>query len=183
MRKDSGIKLVRAPAVVLSYFGVLLLIVVTHLAGLWTYASVPQPAQNPSAGNPGEAPTSGGTNATEATAPKEPLRPSASAVMAEDSPTVTQSGYTIFPRCALWSAEGLDLYYSPADPQTICVQPPGSSVQSGPPPTIRTTQLPPNCAVGPDSAVYCLAGGQLAPDTLALFYNRGELQTPQMPRG
>lgn len=94
-------------------------------------------------------------------------------------PTVTESGYTIASGCALWSVEGFDLYYSPADPTTICVQPPGSPTQTGSPPTSGTAQVPPNCAVAPDGVVYCLVGGQLTPDTLRVFYERGELQTPR----
>lgn len=181
MKKSLNNKLMRAPTLVLSYFGILLLTVVMHLAGLWTYAPLPQPTENSSKGqmqNPG----SGAANTAEVNAPKEPL-PSSRAVLSESSPTVTQSGYTIVPRCALWTAEGLDLYFSPVDPETICVEPPGSTVQAGPPLTLRTAQLPPNCAVGPDSAVYCLTGGQLTPNTLRAFYDRGELQTPKAKGG
>ena len=99
----------------------------------------------------------------------------------ESSPTVTASGYTIAPRCALWTVEGLDLYYSPADPATICVQPPDSPIQSGSTPASGAAQLPPNCALAPDGVVYCVADKLLSPDTLGVFYGRGELQTPREP--
>ena len=100
----------------------------------------------------------------------------------QEPPTVTANGYTIAPGCALWSVEGLDLYYSPADPATICVQPPDSPVQAGP--SIASgAQTPPNCAVAPDSVVYCLTEGQLSADTLAAFFNQGELQTPRETGG
>ncbi len=99
------------------------------------------------------------------------------------SPTITESGYTIAPGCALWSVEGLDLYYSPADPATVCVQPPGSPIEAGSSATPGATQLPPNCAVAPDLVVYCLVGGQLSADTLRALYDWGELQTPREPGG
>jgi hypothetical protein len=44
--------------------------------------------------------------------------------------------------------------------------------------------VPLNCAVAPDSAIYCLtAGERLTADILKAFYDRGELQTPKEPRG
>jgi len=100
----------------------------------------------------------------------------------QGSPTVTETGYTIAPGCALWSVEGLDLYYSPSDPETICVQAPGNPVQAG----TRLpsgVEMPPNCDIAPDSVVYCIADGQLTADTLRAFYDRGELQTPHEPKG
>ncbi len=99
----------------------------------------------------------------------------------ESSPTITESGYTIAPGCALWSVEGLDLYYSPAEPGTICVQAPGGSVQAGSP-LFSAADMPPNCDAAPDSVVYCVVGEQLTADTLRAFYDRGELQTPHEPR-
>ena len=94
----------------------------------------------------------------------------------QSSPVTTESGYTISRRCALWSAEGLDLYYSPIEPTTICVQPPGSDVQPGTQAVPGdNTQIPPNCAFAPDGRVYCLAEGQLSADTLQGLYERGQL--------
>lgn len=98
-------------------------------------------------------------------------------------PTVTPGGFAIASGCAQWTAEGLNLYYDPVDPSSICVQPPGSPVQAGAEFTSGVTQLPANCAVGPDSVVYCLVGGELSADTLQAFYNRGELQTPHETKG
>src|SRR4051794_2503376 len=49
----------------------------------------------------------------------------------QGSPTVTASGYTIAPGCALWPVEGVNLYYSPAEPANICTQAPGSPIQAG----------------------------------------------------
>jgi hypothetical protein len=43
--------------------------------------------------------------------------------------------------------------------------------------------VPLNCAVAPDSVVYCLTREQLTADILKAFYERGELQTPKEPRG
>ena len=100
----------------------------------------------------------------------------------EGSPTVTESGYTIAPGCALWSVEGLDLYYSPSNPGIICVQTPGSPIQAGSP-LPSGAEMPPNCDVAPDSVVYCVVGEQLTADTLRAFYDRGELQAPHEPRG
>lgn len=101
----------------------------------------------------------------------------------ESSPTVTDTGYTIASSCALWPVEGLNLYYSPADPTSICVQPPGSPTPAGDPPAPGTAQIPPNCATAPDGTNYCLAGGELTADTLEAFYERGELQSPREPGG
>jgi hypothetical protein len=94
---------------------------------------------------------------------------------------VAANGSTISSECALWTVEGVDLYYSPADPATICVQTPGSSVQAGSRYSPETMQLPPNCSVAPDSVVYCRAEGELGADTLQAFYNSGELNTPREP--
>ena len=165
------------------YFGILLIVMVTHLTGLWAYPSLSRSTGGSTEGQAqsfGEATTNGGTVSEEA--PKEPLTRSsgaASRAPKENSPTVTQAGYTIFPRCALYPVEGLELYYSPANPTAICVQPPDIPVQTTNVPTIRDTQLPPNCAVAPDSAVYCVIGGQLSADTLRALYNQGLLQTPK----
>jgi hypothetical protein len=100
----------------------------------------------------------------------------------QGSPTVTESGYTISSGCALWTVEGLDLYYSPADPTALCVQAPGSTIKAGSP-LPPGAEMPFNCAVAPDSVVYCLADGPLSADTLAAFYERGELQTPRESKG
>ncbi len=93
----------------------------------------------------------------------------------KNSPVTTESGYTISRRCVLWSVEGFDLYYSPVNPAAVCVQPPGSGTPAGSPFIPGTTQMPPNCATAPDGKIYCLAGGELVPDTLAGLYERGEL--------
>ena len=92
-------------------------------------------------------------------------------------PTITPSGYSIASGCALWTAEGLNLYYNPIDPTSMCAQPPGSSIQPGTRPS-AAAQLPPNCAISPDSVTYCVVDGELSADTLQAFYNRGELQAP-----
>jgi hypothetical protein len=97
-------------------------------------------------------------------------------------PTITPSGYSIAPGCAAWSPEGLNLYYNPIDPTSICATPPGSSVQPGTRPS-GAAQLPPNCAISPDSVTYCVVDGQLSADTLQAFYDRGELQAPHEPPG
>jgi hypothetical protein len=94
-------------------------------------------------------------------------------------PTVTAGGYTIASGCGLWTVEGVDLYYSPTEPKTICVQPPGNPTQAGSQYTPGSTQLPPNCDVSPDSVVYCVIEGELSADTLRAFYDRGELNTPR----
>jgi hypothetical protein len=96
----------------------------------------------------------------------------------QGSPTVTASGYTIAPGCALWPVEGLNLYYSPAEPANICAQAPGSPIQAGSP-LPSGAEMPPNCDVAPDSVVYCVVDGQLSADTLQAFFDRGELQTPR----
>jgi hypothetical protein len=101
---------------------------------------------------------------------------------AKDSSKVTENGYSISPECALWPVEGTDLYYSPADPATICVQAPNSPVQAGSS-LSPGEEMPPNCDVAPDSTVYCLPGEQLTADTLRAFYDRGELQTPHETKG
>jgi len=100
----------------------------------------------------------------------------------QGAPTVTEGGYAIAAGCALWSVEGRDLYYSPSDPEIICVQAPGSLIQVGSP-LLAGAEMPPNCDVAPDLVVYCVAGEQLTADTLRAFYDRGELQTPHEPRG
>jgi hypothetical protein len=108
--------------------------------------------------------------------------PSQSGKTEQGSPTITESGYTIASGCALWPVEGLGLYYSPSDPATVCVQAPGSPIQAGhhlP----SGAEMPLNCDVAPDSVVYCVVDDQLSADTLAAFYNRGELQTPREPEG
>jgi hypothetical protein len=87
----------------------------------------------------------------------------------------TENGYTISRRCVLWSVEGLDLYYSPVNPAAVCVQPPGSGTLAGSPFVPGITQMPASCAAAPDGKIYCLAGGELTPDTLAGLYGRGEL--------
>ena len=97
-------------------------------------------------------------------------------------PTITPSGYSIASGCALLSAEGLNLYYNPVDPPSICAQPPGSSVQPGTRPS-GAAQLPPNCAISPDSVTYCVVDGQLSADALQAFYDRGELQAPHESPG
>jgi hypothetical protein len=96
----------------------------------------------------------------------------------QGSPTVTASGYTIAPGCALWPVEGLNFYYSPAEPANICAQAPGSPIQAGSP-LPSGAEMPPNCDVAPDSVVYCVVDGQLSADTLQAFFDRGELQTPR----
>lgn len=100
----------------------------------------------------------------------------------QGTPTVTESGYTIASGCALWTVEGVDLYYSPADPTTICVQAPGSTIKAGSP-LPPGAEMPLNCAAAPDSVVYCVADGQLSADTVAAFFERGELQTPRESKG
>ncbi|MBV9454892.1 MAG: hypothetical protein JOZ19_12370 [Rubrobacter sp.] len=103
--------------------------------------------------------------------------------LSERTPTVTPSGYVIAPGCALWEVEGyFDLFYYPLRPTTICVQPPGSP-QAGTQVTSDQAPLPPNCAVSPDGVVYCIVGGILTPDTLRVFYERGELQSPRISGG
>ncbi|MBV9454393.1 MAG: hypothetical protein JOZ19_09785 [Rubrobacter sp.] len=97
-------------------------------------------------------------------------------------PTITPSGYSIASGCALWTAEGLNLYYNPVDPTSICALPPGSSIQPGTQAS-GAVQLPPNCAISPDSVTYCVVDGQLSADTLQAFYNRGELQAPHESPG
>ena len=97
-------------------------------------------------------------------------------------PKVTDNGYAIAPQCALWPVEGIDLYYSPADPTTICVQAPGSAVEAGSP-LPSGAEMPPNCDTAPDGVVYCIAGERLTADTLRGFFDRGELQTPHEPKG
>ena len=93
----------------------------------------------------------------------------------KNAPVTTENGYTISRRCVLWSVEGLDLYYSPVNPLAVCVQPPGSGTQAGSPFVPGNTQMPANCATAPDGKIYCLAGGQLSPDTLASLYGQGKL--------
>lgn len=103
--------------------------------------------------------------------------------LGERTPTVTPSGYVIAPGCALWEVEGyFDLFYYPLRPTTICVQPPGSP-QAGKQVTADQASLPTNCAVSPDGVVYCIVGGVLTPDTLRVFYERGELQSPRVSGG
>ncbi len=156
------------------FLGISASMVATNLAGLWSYhPSLPQSTEDSSRGEP-EKPSNATMNSSTGTAPRE------------GSPTITRSGYVIAPRCALWSVEGLELYYSPADPSSICVQPPGSNlVRTGYPSTSSSgrqeEEMPLNCAVAPDSAVYCLVGEWLSADTLKGFYDRGELQTPKEP--
>jgi hypothetical protein len=99
----------------------------------------------------------------------------------EGSPSVTEDGYTIAPGCALWSVEGLDLYYSPSDPGIICVQAPGSPIHAGSP-LPSGAKMPPNCDIAPDLVVYCVVREQLTADILRAFYDRGELQAPHEPR-
>jgi hypothetical protein len=175
----------RLLVVAFSYFGVLLLVVITHLAGLWSYPSLPQPtggSSGESTESTGGATTNGGstTEAAETTDSQEE-EPSGSspATSKEPPPIVTAGGYTVGARCALWSVGGFDLYYYPIDPAAVCVQPPGSSVQAGTRPA-STAEIPPNCAVAPDAVVYCIIGGRLSAETLRLFYNRGELETPRV---
>ena len=110
----------------------------------------------------------------------KPDKPSQPDKATTGSPTVTAGGYSIAPDCALWSVEGLDLYYSPVRPTSVCVQPPGSPVQLGSQ-SSGIARIPPNCAIAPDSVTYCVVDGQLAADTLQAFYSRGELQTPRDP--
>lgn len=167
-----------ARAAVISYLVVLVSVAVTHLAGLWAYHSQSGAGEASEASEAGEV----GEAATEAK--EEPLR-GTSVVSSESSPIVTQDGYVVFPKCALWAADGYDLYYSPVDPQTICVLPPGSSAEPGPPPTARSEQeeTPPFCAAAPDSAVYCLIGGRLTEQDLRTLYDRGALETPKASGG
>ncbi len=171
----------RLLAVALSYFGVLLLVVIAHLAGLWSYASLPQPTGGSPGESAGGATTNGGSTTEVAETPdsqEEGPSRSSPAASEEPPPIVTAGGYTVGARCALWSVGGFDLYYYPIDPAAVCVQPPGSSVQAGTRPT-SAAEIPPNCAVAPDAVVYCTIGGQLSAETLRLFYNRGELETPR----
>ncbi len=173
----------RVVALVLAYIGIFLLITVTHLAGLWAYPSL-RSTESSSGGrseNASNTITDSSTDAARTSSSEKPPQLSGT-TPEESSPIVTQAGYIVAPRCALWSVEALDLYYSPADPSVICVQPPESPVRDGSQPTPRSAQMPLNCAVAPDSAVYCLLGGQLTADTLKTFYERGELQTPKEPR-
>jgi hypothetical protein len=173
----------RVVALVLAYIGIFLLITVTHLAGLWTYPSLRSSESSSGGGseNASNATTDSSTDAARTSSSKKPSQLSGT-TPEESSPIVTQAGYIVAPRCALWSVEALDLYYSPADPSAICVQPPDSPVRNGSQPTPRSAQMPLNCAVAPDSAVYCLVGGQLTADTLKTLYERGELQTPKESR-
>lgn len=152
--------------------------VVTHLAGLWAYPPLPQSIGDSSVAgteNTGSttAESSPGTQAK--TDPPEESSQASSTAARQRVLLVTEGGYTVSPRCALWSVEGFDLYYSPTDTASVCVQPPDSPVLPG-----SSSPVPPNCAVAPDSVVYCLIGGQLTADTLAAFYYRGELQTPRV---
>ncbi len=152
--------------------------VVTHLAGLWAYPPLPQSIGDSSVAgteNTGgtTAESSPGTQAK--TDPPEESSQASSTAARQRVLLVTEGGYTVSPRCALWSVEGFDLYYSPTDTASVCVQPPDSPVLPG-----SSSPVPPNCAVAPDSVVYCLIGGQLTADTLAAFYYRGELQTPRV---
>jgi hypothetical protein len=164
-----------ARAVVLSYFGILLLVVATHLAGLWTY-----PAESSSRE---QAKTSGSStkkgDASKTNNPED-SRDSSNTALKESTPIVTQGGFTIIPGCALWTVDGYELYYSPVDPTTICVQPPSRPFQAGStPPTSRTAQVPPNCAFAPDSTLYCFVGGQLTTALITGLYDQGKLQTPK----
>lgn len=93
----------------------------------------------------------------------------------KSAPVTTESGYTISRRCALWSVEGFDLYYSPVEPATLCAQPPGSGTKAGSLFAPGSTPISENCAFAPDGKIYCLAGGTLSTDTLGGLYARGEL--------
>jgi len=185
-REKKGVStiLMRVLIFVLSYIGIFLVVAVTHIVGLWTYPKpLTQSAENFSVDildNASSPTTSSSPGAAEMSSSKETPRASGTTPR-ESSPIVTSDGYVVATRCALWSVEGFDLYYSPADPSTVCVQPPDSTVRAEAPHTSRSAQMPLNCAVAPDSAVYCLIGGQLTRDTLKAFYDRGELQTPKVP--
>jgi hypothetical protein len=169
LHKEDGYTMMRAFAAGFMVLAVLVLVVVAFLAGVWAYPRLP-------------ASLTAGVSPTEKTESTGKAAANGKTVPGENSPTTTASGYTIAPRCALWSVEGLDLYYSPADPATICAQPPGSRVQAGSRATPGTTKLSDNCATAPDGTVYCRVEGQLSADTLEAFYNRGELQTPREPQ-
>lgn len=100
----------------------------------------------------------------------------------QGQPSYTESGHAVASGCALWTVEGLDLYYSPVDPSTICVQAPGNPTEAGTRLPLGA-EAPPNCDVSPDSVVYCIVGDRLTAETLKAFFDRGELQAPHVPRG
>lgn len=168
------------------FLGISTFFVVTNLTGLWAYHSaVSQPTGEFSGGGSesiDRAAIAQSSSDTPETSYSDDEPASSSGVASgEGSSASAQSDYTVAPYCALWSAEGFNLYYSPVEPSTICVRPSGSPSQAGSPLTPKGASLPGNCAVAPDSIVYCLIGGQLSADTLKAFYDRGELPATKEP--
>lgn len=82
------------------------------------------------------------------------------------------AGYQTSAECVSTSVADSTLYYDPDNPSRICIAPPG--YEEEPEASSGGVQIPPNCAVAPDGAIYCTTGEEFNLD-LGDLYRRGEL--------